>query len=316
MSLMPVCELWVPDPERTFLRCEAASYVGYEAFRHASEGVVFARGEGLPGRIWSTRRPEVLATLDAPSDFVRARAATEADLSVGFGLPFVRNDEVVAVLAFLFAQGPEPTGVMEVWSPSTDDSKLVWHSGFYGELDEIREVSISTTFAPGEGLPGRVWQHRRPEIVESLWGSSSSDGEFLREEVAMVAGLTMGFAIPVIDHGRVQAIVALLSTIDMPFAKIMEVWVPDERDRVLRKRSGYYGRLGTFGDQSEDVSFAPGEGLPGQVWQSGVPQLIAPLDADSGFARYQAAQSADLSVAMGIPVIDGDRVTSVILLLN
>lgn len=314
MSMMPVCELWVPDPEGTVLHRTAGSYVGYEIFERASDNVVFARGEGLPGRVWSTQQPEVLSTLDAPRNFVRARAAIDADLSAGFGLPIVHGDQVAAVLAFLVAQGPEPTGVMEVWCPDAKGELLVWHSGFYGQLDEILEVSMATRFAPGQGLPGRVWEHRRPEIVESLWPSESD--EFLREEVAMVAGLTTGFAIPVIVGGEVRSVVVLLSTSDMTFAKVIEIWRPNADGTALEKDSGYYGRLSDFGSRSEAVTFGRGEGLPGQVWESGMPQLIAPLDANSGFARYQAAQSVDLTVAMGIPIIDGDEVTSVILMLN
>ena len=315
MSMMPVCELWIPDPSNAFLQCKAACYVGYEGFGRQSHGVAFARGEGLPGRVWATRRPELLATLDAPSDFVRARAAADADLSAGFGLPIIRNDEVIAVMTFLFAQGPEPSGVMEVWGPSSDSRELTWRSGFYGQLDEIREVSITTTFAPGQGLPGRVWQTRIPEIVESLWQSSSDEGEFVREEAAMVAGLTMGFAIPVIHGGDVQSVAALLSTSDMPFAKVMEIWVPNEEGTALQKKQGYYGRYAEFTHDGQST-FAKGVGIPGQVWESGDPQLISPLNENSGFARFQAAQSVDLSVAIGIPILDGDRVTAVILLLN
>jgi len=111
-------------------------------------------------------------------------------------------------------------------------------------------------------------------------------------------------------------VVALLSTSDMTFAKVIEIWRPNAEGTALHKDSGYYGRLRDFGDKSAAVTFAPGEGLPGQVWQTGEPQLIAPLDASSGFARYQAAQSVDLTVAIGIPIIDGDRVTAVILMLN
>ncbi|MEM9461023.1 MAG: hypothetical protein AAGF11_43060 [Myxococcota bacterium] len=313
MSMMPVCELWVPDPSNAFLQCTSACYVGYEDFGRQSHGVAFARGEGLPGRVWATRRPDLLATLDAPSDFVRARAAADADLSVGLGLPVVCNDEVIAVMTFLFAQGPEPSGVFEIWGPSSDNRELTWRSGFYGQLEEIREVSLATTFAPGQGLPGRVWQTRLPEIVDSLWQNST--GEFVREEAAMVAGLTMGFALPVIHGGEVQSVAAVLSTVDMPFAKVMEVWLPNEDKTELHKKSGYYGRYAKFTDDAQ-ATFKLGEGVPGQVWESKTPQLIHPLDEHSGFARYQAAQSVDLTVAIGMPIIEGDEVTAVILLLN
>ena len=312
MSLMPVCELWIPDPQGTALQRAGASYIGYESFAEKSENVAFGMGEGLPGRVWASRRPEILSALDAPSSFVRAQAAVEAELSAGLGLPIIRDDKVVAVLTFLFAQGPEPTGVMEVWGPADDGQTLAWRSGFYGQLDDIKEASMATSFKSGEGLPGRVWASRLPDIIPSLWPSS----DFVREEVAAVAGLTTGFAFPIIRGGGVDSVAMLLSSSDMPFAKVMEIWVPDEDGASLRRQKGFYGRHSDFLDPNTDIKFALGEGLPGQVWQSGLPEIIAPLDEESGFARYQAAQSVDLTVAIGIPVVDGSRITAVILLLD
>lgn len=312
MSLKPVCELWIPNPQGTALLRSAASYVGYEDFAQQSEDVSFARGEGLPGRVWASRLPEVLAALDAPSSFVRAQAAVEADLSAGLGLPIIRDGDVVAVLTFLYAQGPEPTGVMEVWTPDESANALVWRDGFYGQLEDIKRSSMATRFAPGQGLPGRVWQTRLPDLMTALWEAT----DFVREEVAAVAGLTSGLAIPIVDDGAVKAVATLLSTSDLPFARIIEIWLPSDDGTRLRKSAGYYGRLHSFVDTRPAVEFERGQGLPGQVWETGMPQLIAPLDKESGFARYQAAQSVDLTVAVGIPIMDGQRTTAVILLLD
>lgn len=312
MSLMPVCELWIPNPQGTALQRAAASYIGYESFAEKSQNVEFGKNEGLPGRVWASHQPVVLSALDAPSSFLRAQAAIEAELSAGLGLPIIRGGEVIAVVTFLFAQGPEPTGIMEVWSPDEAGAALIWQSGFYGQLEDIKQESMATSFMPKQGLPGRVWQSRLPDIIPSLWPAS----EFVREEIAAVAGLTTGFAMPIVENGTITSVATLLSSSDMPFAKVMEIWLPDDDGKVLRCFKGYYGRHTDFLDPESDITFVPGQGLPGQVWQSGMPQLIAPLDEESGFARYQAAQSVDLTVAVGIPVIDGDRTTAVILLLD
>ena len=58
MSLMPVCELWIPNQEGTALELSAASYVGYEDFADKSASVSFAKGEGLPGRVWASQSKE------------------------------------------------------------------------------------------------------------------------------------------------------------------------------------------------------------------------------------------------------------------
>lgn len=312
MSLTPVCELWTPN-DRGFLNCSGGSYVGHEDFGEQTEDVVFAKGEGLPGRVWASKQPEILSTLGAPSDFVRAKAAAATGLSAGIGLPIIKNESVVAVLTFLSAQGAKPTGIMEVWSPTRGSNDLSWRAGFYGALDNIRQLSVETRFLPGEGLPGRAWKNRLPELVTKL--SLTSD-DFVRDEVAKVAGLSTGIALPIMLGVQVQSIVTLLSTSEMPFGQVMEVWIPNEDGSALERRDGYYGQFGKFYDDAADRSFAPGEGLPGRVWQDGMPHLIAPLDEKSGFARYQAAQTAELSVAVGIPIIDGEKVTAVVLVLS
>ena len=312
MSLMPVCELWIPNQDGTALQLVNASYTGYESFKEISRDITFASGEGLPGRVWSTGLPEVMTALDTPASFVRARAAEEAGLSAGLGLPIVQNGAVTAVLTFLYSQGPEPSGIMEVWEPNQERTSLVWRSGFYGRLDDVKEASKSTEFAFDQGLPGQVWKSKLPMLIPSLWPTS----DFARDEVAAVVGLTTGLAIPVVDGDSVRAVATLLSTSDMPFAKVMEIWLPNEDNTALRRESGYYGRYSAFLDPQTLPTFAHGEGLPGQVWASGVPQLIAPLDEQSGFARYQAAQSVDLTMAVGIPIIADGEVTAVVLMLD
>ncbi|MCA9709717.1 MAG: GAF domain-containing protein [Myxococcales bacterium] len=312
MPLMPVCELWTPDTSGVFLRCAAGSYTGHDEFGEMTQGVVFAKGEGLPGRVWASKHPEILATLGAPSDFIRAKAAAATGLTAGIAIPILRHGAVVAVLNFLTAQHTRLTGIMEVWSPTYDGSMLAWHSGFYGPLSEIRDLRVATRFSPGEGLPGRAWKNRRPELVTKL---TLTTDNFIRQEVAQGAGLTTGLSLPIMQGPYLKSVVTLLSTAEMPFGQVVELWEPNEDGTRLVRRDGYYGRFGKFYDEEADRTFELGEGLPGQVWESGMPQLIAPLDRDSGFSRYQAAQSSDLSVAIGIPVIDNEKVTSVVLLL-
>lgn len=313
MSLMPVCELWTPNAEGTALERKEASYIGYESFRDASEGVTFPKGEGLPGQVWQTGLPQVWTALDAPAGFIRAQAAADAGLSAGLGYPIMAGQEVTAVMVFLFAQGPEPTGVMEVWTPDPGGALLGWHSGFYGQLEDIKAQSVTAKFEPGQGLPGKVWQDGVPMLFPSLWPTS----DFVREEVAAVAGLKTGLGLPVWHDDKVVAVAALLSSDTMPFAKIFEIWLPDASGTALERGAGFYGRLGGFLSQEDQRAiFAKGSGLPGQVWESKTPRILSPLDEQSGFARYQAAQSAQLGVAIGIPVIAGNEVVAVVLLLD
>src|SRR6185295_20132093 len=95
-------EGWMPNQqghllERAFTWCAAASGAG--EFRARSEGRTFARGEGLPGRVWSSRQP--LWNQDVT---FLARAS---GLRAAVAIPVLCRDEVVAVLTFYMRQRRE-----------------------------------------------------------------------------------------------------------------------------------------------------------------------------------------------------------------
>src|SRR4051794_7493911 len=57
-----------------------------------------------------------------------------------------------------------------------------------------------------------------------------------------------------------------------------------------------------FEQTSRETSLAPGEGLPGRVWQSGQAAWIADVLADSNFPRSEAARRAGLHAAFCFPI--------------
>jgi diguanylate cyclase (GGDEF)-like protein/PAS domain S-box-containing protein len=95
-------EAWIPDAqdrvlERAFTWCGRASAA--REFRSRSEGRSFAHGEGLPGRVWSSRQPLWLqdVTFLARASGLRAAVA----------MPVLFRDEVVAVLTFYMGERRE-----------------------------------------------------------------------------------------------------------------------------------------------------------------------------------------------------------------
>lgn len=95
-------QAWLPTPEGDALECGPgwhASLDGLAAFRGLCEGVAFTAGEGLPGRVFATGRPEWAATID-PALFPRAAHLREAALLSAMAVPVLAGDDVVAVLEF------------------------------------------------------------------------------------------------------------------------------------------------------------------------------------------------------------------------
>ncbi|WP_435193819.1 histidine kinase dimerization/phospho-acceptor domain-containing protein [Natronomonas sp. EA1] len=97
-------EVWEPNAAGTALVLSpiwAGDHEGIESFRADSEGVSFARGEGLPGRVWESGEVEWLrdtASAD-PEVFARARAASDVGLGAAVAIP-VTDGGLVAVLVF------------------------------------------------------------------------------------------------------------------------------------------------------------------------------------------------------------------------
>ena len=59
---------------------------------------------------------------------------------------------------------------------------------------DFESVSCSLTFAPGEGLPGRVWESRQVAWIRDV----ADDHNFPRHEVAVRAGVHAGFGFPIL----------------------------------------------------------------------------------------------------------------------
>jgi PAS domain S-box-containing protein len=100
-----------------------------------------------------------------------------------------------------------------VWRPSAEDSILrptaVWHAeGAGAEIAGFAEQTHDACFAPGQGMPGRVWAFRRP-----LWVSDvSRDTRTTRSTAAMRAGLMTAVAFPLAVGDGCAGVIEFLTT--------------------------------------------------------------------------------------------------------
>ena len=91
------------------------------------------------------------------------------------------------------------------WVPNPPGTALdlvsTWYCGD-GELKPFRTVSEAFHFEPGVGLPGRVWESKRPAWVENV----TDDPNFPRSAAARTAGLKTGVGIPILSGKKVIAV--------------------------------------------------------------------------------------------------------------
>ncbi|WP_254767409.1 GAF domain-containing protein [Salinilacihabitans rarus] len=100
----------------------------------------------------------------------------------------------------------------EIWVPNSRRDELE-HAKSYALNDSFREfveVTRTTGFRKGEGLPGRVWATEDTEWIRDV--SSLSPDKYIRTEIAASSNLKAAFGIPVKSAGRVEAVLAYYLT--------------------------------------------------------------------------------------------------------
>lgn len=304
-SFVRAVEVWTPDGD--LLQRDSGAYGRLSAFENASIELVLKKGQGLPGATWSTMRPEVWHELG--TRFLRADPARSSGIGAAVAIPFFRGSEVVAVVAFYCAAREQSSGCIEVWE-SNGKGELEHADGYYGKLDEFERVSRKCTFPRGVGLPGLVFQHGVPQIIDDLKKSNS----FLRAAAARESGVASGLGLPVYCGDSIAHVILFLSADETPLARAFEIWVPDAEGVLMRGQAFYSPELDTFGEARRNLRFGAGEDLVGRVLESTLP--IAVSTESRAYRDFDVARSAGIELAVGMPIYDGRDIRAVVLMFS
>ena len=96
-------EVWCPSPDGKYLECRLTwhdSSGNLEEFSKKSKEFTFPPGIGMPGRVWSSKKPEWRKEATIDGDFPRADIVKESGLRAAMGIPVIAKDKVIAVLGF------------------------------------------------------------------------------------------------------------------------------------------------------------------------------------------------------------------------
>lgn len=293
-TFIRVAEVWLPDAGHTVLTY-GSGVSGPEArgFGASSQGMRFRPGEGLPGLAWQQGRPMLLKQLQG-LPFLRAEAARAAGLSSAIAMPVFVRGALTAVMVLFCGDDEQQAGAIEVWRNDpriTTDMTLV--EGVYSHgADALEAVSQDTYLPRGTGLPGLAWQQGRTVFMEDL----ASAPRFLRGDSARDAGIERGLALPWPAHTQAEYVVALLSSARTPVAQRVEGWIAGDEPRTLQRAFGFDEAQGPLGDAT--LALGTGQGLVGDAYLSGVPQL----------------QAQPEGALVAVPVVSEGEVSEVVLL--
>lgn len=105
-------EVWIPNNEGTLLEIspiwyghQSRSYDRLDAlekFKICSEKFVLSIDEGLPGRIWRSRKTEWIddVSIESENYFLRNQIAKAFTIKAGFGFPVFRDHKIIAIFVF------------------------------------------------------------------------------------------------------------------------------------------------------------------------------------------------------------------------
>lgn len=104
-------ELWIVDRHEEVLRCVAtwhAPFPDLAEFAAASYQLTFARGAGLPGRIWAGGEPLWIRDVARDGGFLCAQLAARSGLHAAFGFPIRHGSEILGAIEFFSREIREP----------------------------------------------------------------------------------------------------------------------------------------------------------------------------------------------------------------
>lgn len=102
---------WTIDPAANVLRCAniwTLPGLTFPEFDKASLAATFARGQGLPGRVWASGQPAWIPDVTKDPNFPRAPVATRQGLHAAFCFPVLLRGEVQSVLEFFSREIRKP----------------------------------------------------------------------------------------------------------------------------------------------------------------------------------------------------------------
>ncbi|WP_051390056.1 PAS domain S-box protein [Bradyrhizobium sp. Ec3.3] len=103
--------LWRVDRETKALRCVELWHktsIEVPEFERIGTEFTFVPGAGLPGRVWSSRKPEYIPDVVSDENFARRRLAQLEGLRAAFGFPILLGGDVLGVIEFFSRELRQP----------------------------------------------------------------------------------------------------------------------------------------------------------------------------------------------------------------
>jgi two-component system CheB/CheR fusion protein len=180
--------IWVYDDIAGGLRCrnlwhEASERV--KKFADLSRLITLAKGEGLPGRVWHSKKPTWVYDVTRDSNFPRAPYAAEADLHGGFAFPLFSRGEIDGVMELFSHKVVEPDEdlLQMVESLGSQIGLFIERLRIEQELQLQRENAEAANTARDRFLAMLSHELRTPLMPVLTWAAETAKQSNLSPEI-------------------------------------------------------------------------------------------------------------------------------------
>ena len=194
-------EVWRNNPASKNRLVVMDGYYGtLQHFEQLSRQISVPKGEGLAGLAWETGLPVLIDDISKADGFIRANDARLAGISMGIGIPVADNPGASYIMTFLSAKATPIAKRTQIWIPDPSGRQLICRQGYSKNSNDLAKIFETTPVTKGIGALGRVWLTGMPIIT----------GDHEPDYNPELDSLSSMLAIPVIEQGRLKAIVSFL----------------------------------------------------------------------------------------------------------
>ncbi|MFN2622157.1 MAG: PAS domain S-box protein [Chthoniobacterales bacterium] len=180
--------IWLRDGASEDLQCSITWHEdkpGLTDFVAATKAKTLKAGEGLPGRVMTSRKPIWIENLTADPNFPRAAAAAAAQLNGAFAFPLIAEGEVNGVLELFSLQPLQPDDdLLSLMEALGSQIGLFIHRRILdAELQRQKEAAESANAAKDRFLATLSHELRTPLTPILIWAGGMVNDPSLPPEI-------------------------------------------------------------------------------------------------------------------------------------
>ncbi|PYL15780.1 MAG: hypothetical protein DMF46_04950 [Verrucomicrobia bacterium] len=180
--------IWLHDKAARGLRCRTVWHPAAEGlakFAELSRSITFAKGKGLPGRVWGLKEPTWIYDVTHDPNFPRAPVAAEADLRGAFAFPLFAGREVNGVIELLSHKmvEPDPDLLQMVEAFGSQIGLFIERRRIQRELQREKENAEAANAAKDKFLATLSHELRTPLTPVLIWAGGTLNQSDLAPEI-------------------------------------------------------------------------------------------------------------------------------------